>query len=125
MEYSTNNTAAIFERKSEHLEIVGTGYFVDEGKDKRIIMTKDLMPDGTAVRDIYVKVGRLWDNNSDNPDAPKFTGVFETSSGEKRAATWVRETGKGVVLSIKLREKKDAQPYNSSDDATDFIEPPF
>ena len=65
MEYDNTNTGAIFNSNSDQLILVGTGSLNDEGETKRIAMIKDVMPDGTTIRDIYVKVGRLWDNNSD------------------------------------------------------------
>ena len=60
MEYDNTNTGAIFNSNSDQLILVGTGSLNDEGETKRIAMIKDVMPDGTTIRDIYVKVGRLW-----------------------------------------------------------------
>ena len=72
-----------------------TGNLTEDGNNKRIAMIEDVMPDGRTIRDIYVNVGRLWDNNNDNPNAPQFTGLCETSNGEKRIAAWVKETERG------------------------------
>ena len=54
MEYDNTNTGAIFNSKSDQLILVGTGSLNDEGETKRIAMVKDVMPDGTTIRDIYV-----------------------------------------------------------------------
>ena len=119
MEYDNNNTGAIFKKSSDHMELVGTGSLNDEGDDKRIAMIKDVMPDGTTIRDIYVKIGRLWDNSSDKPNAPQFTGLAEISSGEKRVAAWVKQTEKGNILSLKLTDKiQNANHTQSSVDKT-------
>tara|TARA_R100000664_G_scaffold34097_1_gene53968 strand:+ start:2107 stop:2490 length:384 start_codon:yes stop_codon:yes gene_type:complete len=119
MEYDNNNTGAIFKNSSDHMELVGTGSLNDEGDDKRIAMIKDVMPDGTTIRDVYVKIGRLWDNSSDKPNAPQFTGLAEISSGEKRVAAWVKQTEKGNILSLKLTDKiQNANHTQSSVDKT-------
>lgn len=125
MEYDNNNTGAIFSSKSDQLILVGTGSLNDEGETKRIAMIKDVMPDGTTIRDIYVKVGRLWDNSSDTPNAPTFTGVAETSSGEKRVAAWVKQTEKGNILSMKMTEKNAMPGDNGVDKQVEDDEIPF
>ena len=125
MEYDNTNTGAIFNSKSDQLILVGTGSLNDEGETKRIAMVKDVMPDGTTIRDIYVKVGRLWDNNSDTPNAPTVTGVAEISSGEKRVAAWVKQTEKGNILSMKLTDKNAMSPNNDVDNGDNSDEIPF
>tara|TARA_X000001382_G_scaffold66138_2_gene45931 strand:+ start:973 stop:1356 length:384 start_codon:yes stop_codon:yes gene_type:complete len=119
MEYDNKNTGAIFKNSSDQMELVGTGSLNDEHDDKRIAMIKDVMPDGTTIRDIYVKIGRLWDNSSDKDNAPQFTGVAEISSGEKRVAAWVKQTERGNILSLKLTDKiQNANHTQSSVDKT-------
>jgi len=119
MEYDNTNTGAIFKNSSDQMELVGTGSLNDEGDDKRIAMIKDVMPDGTTIRDVYVKIGRLWDNSSDKDNAPQFTGVAEISSGEKRVAAWVKQTERGNILSLKLTDKiQNANHTQSSVDKT-------
>ena len=125
MEYDNTNTGAIFNSNSDQLILVGTGSLNDEGETKRIAMIKDVMPDGTTIRDIYVKVGRLWDNNSDTPNGPTFTGVAEISSGEKRVAAWVKQTEKGNILSMKLTEKNAMSSNNDVDNDDNSDEIPF
>ena len=127
MEYDNNNTGAIFQNKSDVLKLVGTGSLNDEGDDKRIAMLKDVMPDGTTIRDVYVKVGRLWDNNNEKgtPNAPQFTGVCSISSGEKRVAAWVKQTERGTILSMKLTEKNSNGSNNTLDNPDDSSEIPF
>ena len=79
-------------------------------------MTTDTLPFGAKIRDIYLKVGRLWDNESANPDAPTFTGVCQTLTGEKRVAVWFRETENiGIVLSMKLTSKRNSSEDNSAE----------
>jgi len=119
MEYDNKNTGAIFKNSSDQMELVGTGSLNDEHDDKRIAMIKDVMPDGTTIRDIYVKIGRLWDNSSDKDNAPQFTGVAEISSGEKRVAAWVKQTERGNILSLELTDKiQNANHTQSSVDKT-------
>ena len=125
MEYDNTNTGAIFQTSGDQLILVGTGSLNDEGETKRIAMIKDVMPDGTTIRDIYVKVGRLWDNNSETPNAPTFTGVAETSSGEKRVAAWVKQTEKGNILSMKMTDKNALPADNGVDKQVEDDEIPF
>ena len=124
MEYDNNNTGVVFNKKSAQ-ELVGTGTLTEDGKSKRIAMIEDVMPDGRTIRDIYVNVGRLWDNNNDNPNAPQFTGLCGISNGEKRIAAWVKETERGRIISLKLTEKNETKSDTPSDDDSDFTEPPF
>ena len=123
MEYDNNNTGVVFDKKSAQ-NLVGTGNLTEDGNSKRIAMIEDVMPDGRTIRDIYVNVGRLWENTNDNPNAPQFTGLCETSNGEKRLAAWVKETEKGKIVSLKLTEKNENQS-NTADDDSHFTEPPF
>ena len=102
MEYDNNNTGVVFERKNAQ-QLVGTGNLTEDGKSKRIAIIEDVMPDGRTIRDIYVNVGRLWDNNNENPNAPQFTGLCETSNGEKRIAAWVKDTENGKIFLIQLK----------------------
>ena len=102
MEYDNNNTGVVFDKKSAQ-ELVGTGILTEDGKSKRIAMIEDVMPGGRTIRDIYVNVGRLWDNNNENPNAPQFTGLCETSNGEKRIAAWVKDTENGKIFLIQLK----------------------
>ena len=124
MEYDNNNTGVVFDKKNAQ-KLVGTGTLTEDDTSKRIAMIEDVMPDGRTIRDIYVNVGRLWDNNNDNPNAPQFTGLCETSNGEKRIAAWVKDTEKGKIVSLKLTEKNETQSYTPPDDNSDLTEPPF
>ena len=123
MEYD-NNTGVVFDKKSAQ-KLLGTGNLTEDGKSKRICMVEDVMQDGQTIRDIYVNIGRLWENNSDNQNAPQFTGLCKTSNGEKRLAAWVKETEKGKLISLKLTDKNENQSNRSTDDELDFTEPPF
>ena len=128
MEYDNNNTGVVFDKKNAQ-KLVGTGTLTENDTSKRIAMIEDVMPDGRTIRDIYVNVGRLWDNNNDNPNAPQFTGLCTITNGEKRIAAWVKETEKGNIVSLKLTEKNANQSNKSPDDKSDFSEdfsePPF
>ena len=124
MEYDNNNTGVVFDKKSAQ-KLVGTGTLTEDGKSKRICMVEDVMQDGQTIRDIYVNIGRLWENNNDNQNAPQFTGLCKTSNGEKRLAAWVKETEKGKLISLKLTDKNENQSNRSTDDESDFTEPPF
>ena len=104
MEYDNDDTGVVFE-KQHNQDLEGTGQVTENGERQRIAMIKADLPDGSTVRDIFVYVGRLWDNPSGAPNAPQFTGLY----GEKSIAAWANETEKGRRFNIKLTNKIDSQ----------------
>ena len=74
MEYDNTNTGAVFQPNNE--ELSGTGTLNDNGNESRVCVVKSTQKDGSVVRDIYMKVGRMWDNESSNGMAPQFTAIY-------------------------------------------------
>tara|TARA_R100000664_G_scaffold3020_3_gene7124 strand:- start:653 stop:1057 length:405 start_codon:yes stop_codon:yes gene_type:complete len=113
-EYDNTNTAAIFTIEPEKAKLVGAGKWNDNSFDKRIILVKETYPDGNEHRELYAKVGRLYENDSENENAPQFTGPISTDRGQMRIACWVKETARGTVLSMKIEEKKQFPPKDET-----------
>ena len=107
MEYDNTNTGAVFQPKEESL--AGTGTLNDMGTEQRIAIVKSTQKDGSTVRDIYVKVGRMWDNDSQHESAPNFTGSIDLDSNNNRVAAWVKEGSYGIMLSLKLSQKDKSE----------------
>ncbi len=105
-QYDNNNKGVLYMQTKTNLSLIGTGTLNDDGEEKRIAITRDTMPDGQVVRDVYVKVGRMWDNSSDNPSAPQISGVIGVNSGEKRIAAWLKDSKAGQILSLEVTEKR-------------------
>ena len=105
-DYDNTNTAAIFTIDHDKSKLVGAGKWDDEGSNKRIVLVKETYPDGNEHRELYVKVGRLYENNITSENSPKYSGPISTDRGEKRIACWQKETARGTVLSMKIEEKR-------------------
>ena len=127
-DYDNTNTAAIFTIDETKQKFVGSGKWNDNGFDKRIVLIKETYPDGQIQRELYAKVGRLYENQSDKENAPTFTGPISTDRGGMRIACWQRATQNGTVLSMKIEEKKQfstPEPETKSfvDDKDDDVIP--
>ena len=104
MEYDNTNTGAVWQ--APNAKLVGTGTLNDDGKENRICIVKEQQKDGKDVRDIYIKVGRMWDNDNPKENAPARTGQIDLSSGDKRIAAWIKTTDNGSMLSLNISEKQ-------------------
>ena len=124
MKFDNDNTGIIFEKQIKQ-ELVGTGNITENGQTQRVAMIKADLPDGTTVRDVFVYIGRLWDNPSGAPNAPQFTGVYGKESGKKKFAAWANETEKGKWLSLKLTDDNSPGHSSRSSGDTSDIDVPF
>ena len=77
-DYDNTNTAAIFTIDHDKSKLVGAGKWDDEGSNKRIVLVKETYPDGNEHRELYVKVGRLYENNITSENSPKYSGPIST-----------------------------------------------
>ena len=122
MEYDNTNTGAVFQPNGE--ELSGTGTLNDNGNENRIAVVKASSKDGSTVRDIYLKIGRMWENDSQNGMAPQFTGQIDLPSDNSRVAAWVKQGSYGTMLSLKLSPKQE-QEQSSVDNDTESDDIPF
>ncbi len=122
MEYDNTNTGAVFQPNGE--ELSGTGTLNDKGNENRIAVVKASSKDGSTVRDIYLKIGRMWENDSQNGMAPQFTGQIDLPSDNSRVAAWVKQGSYGTMLSLKLSPKLE-QEQSSVDNELESDDIPF
>jgi|TARA_B100000073_G_scaffold231824_1_gene193662 hypothetical protein len=122
MEYDNTNTGAVFQPNGE--ELSGTGTLNDKGNENRIAVVKASSKDGSTVRDIYLKIGRMWENDSQNGMAPQFTGQIDLPSDNSRVAAWVKQGSYGTMLSLKLSPKLE-QEQSSVDNDLESDDIPF
>ena len=122
MEYDNTNTGAVFQPNGE--ELSGTGTLNDKGNENRIAVVKASSKDGSTVRDIYLKIGRMWENDSQNAMAPQFTGQIDLPSDNSRVAAWVKQGSYGTMLSLKLSPKLE-QEQSSVDNDLESDDIPF
>ena len=122
-DYDNTNTAAIFTVDPDKTKLVGVGKWDDEGFNKRIILVKETYPDGNEHRELYAKVGRLYENNVTSENSPKYSGPISTDRGDKRIACWQKETARGTVLSMKIEEKKEyITPKQAAEETVKFTD---
>jgi hypothetical protein len=65
---------------------------------------------------MYENTGRLFKNTYKQPgdNKPDYTGDFTDAAGNKmRLAAWIKNTGQGPWLSIKVSEPQQQQPAQS------------
>tara|TARA_B100001063_G_C16341278_1_gene346895 strand:- start:13 stop:381 length:369 start_codon:yes stop_codon:yes gene_type:complete len=122
MEYDNTNTGAVFQPNNE--ELSGTGTLNDNGNESRICIVKSEQKDKSVVRDIYLKIGRMWDNDNSNGMAPQFTGSIDLPSDNSRVAAWVKQGSYGIMLSLKLSPKQE-QEQSSVDNDIESDDIPF
>lgn len=108
-QYDNTNRGAIFAAlQSEWLS--GTGKVNIDGTEYQVAVVRRTNQDGTETRDLYVKVGRLFPNKSDNEKAPALSGPFDWMGGKKRIAGWNVKTPKGVeLLSVRVSDAEGQQ----------------
>ena len=87
-----------------------------------------------ALRDIYVKVGTLFENEKTTENAPEFSGPIELPNQEKRRlACWksVSKDGETKYLSARIGDKTprvggdDVVTSNNNDEMEAIDEVPF
>lgn len=108
----TDSVSAFAFRDNE--QAILTGPVNDNGNESRVIITKSTLPDGRIIRDVYEKVGTLFENENTDGNKPLFSGPYK----ERRIAFWAKEKdGVGKYLSGKIEDKRvaqDAAPQSSA-----------
>jgi uncharacterized protein (DUF736 family) len=80
-----------------------TGPINDNGDESRVAVVKSSLPDGRTIFDLYQKVGTLFDNESDKPNAPNFTGPWKS----RRVAAWAQKKDDGSkYMSLRISDKQ-------------------
>ena len=91
-------------RADENLLVQGK--LNSEGSEYRVAIVKASLPDGGTARDVYVKVGTMYENDKSlNEKAPDFSGpVTMPSQDKRRIACWktVSKDGNTKFLSARI-----------------------
>jgi uncharacterized protein (DUF736 family) len=110
------------------------GKLNSNGNEYRMVVVKASLPDGGTARDLYVKVGTLFENDkSQNEKSPDFSGPIELPNQEKRRlACWktVSNDGNTKFLSARIGDKtprvgEDTVSISNNDDMEVIDEVPF
>lgn len=100
------NSGALFAVQQEQ-ELLGQGKLNVKGYDRRIAVISGIDSDGNASTDVYMKIGRIWKQDSDKENAPNSTGQIKVGNTKYRIAIWNNKSDKGVEYrSIKLTENE-------------------
>lgn len=103
-QYDDTDRGAAFPPRDNQSMIL-TGPINDNGDESRVAVVKSSLPDGRTIFDLYQKVGTLFDNESDKPNAPHFTGPWKG----RRVAAWKQQKDDGSkYMSMRISDKQAA-----------------
>lgn len=101
-QYDDTDRGAAFPPRDNQSMIL-TGPINDNGDESRVAVVKSSLPDGRTIFDLYQKVGTLFDNESDKPNAPNFTGPWKG----RRVAAWAQKKDDGSkYMSLRISDKQ-------------------
>ena len=133
MDYDNTDRGSFFKpRTDESLLVQGT--LNSNGTDYRIVVVKASLPDGGTARDVYAKIGTMYENDkSQNEKSPDFSGPVQLPNQEKRRiACWktVSNDGNTKFLSARIGDRtprvgEDTVSINNNDDMEAIDEVPF
>ena len=82
-QYDDTNRGAFFAPRDNNV-LVGQGKLNNNGNEEYHVIVKATLPNGKVIREVYKKVGILFENQSQNPKAPHLSGDYE----DRRLAVW-------------------------------------
>ena len=124
---------AFFKPRADESLLV-QGKLNSNGDEHRIVIIKASLPDGGTARDVYAKIGTMYENDkSQNEKSPDFSGPVQLPNQEKRRiACWktVSNDGNTKFLSARIGDRtprvgEDTVSINNNDDMEAIDEVPF
>ena len=108
MDYDNTDRGSFFKPRADESLLV-QGKLNSEGSEYRIAIVKASLPDGNTARDVYVKVGTMYENDKSlNEKAPDFSGpVTMQNQDKRRIACWktISKDGNTKFLSARIGDK--------------------
>lgn len=105
MDYDNTDRGSFFKPRADESLLV-QGKLDSQGTEYRIAVVKASLPDGGTARDVYVKVGTMYENDTSlNQKAPHFSGPVTMPNQEKRRiACWktISKDGNTKFLSARI-----------------------
>ena len=105
MDYDTTDRGSFFKPRADESLLV-QGRLDSNGTEHRIVIVKATLPDGGLSRDVYTKVGTMYENDkSQNEKSPDFSGPVTLPNQERRRiACWktVSKDGQTKFLSARI-----------------------
>ena len=133
MDYDNTDRGSFFKPRADESLLV-QGKLNSNGDEHRIVIIKASLPDGGTARDVYAKIGTMYENDkSQNEKSPDFSGPVQLPNQEKRRiACWktVSNDGNTKFLSARIGDKtprvgEDTVSINNNDDMEALDEVPF
>jgi len=108
MDYDNTDRGSFFKPRADESLLV-QGKLNSNGDEHRIVIIKASLPDGGTARDVYVKIGTMYENDkSQNEKSPDFSGPVQLPNQEKRRiACWrtVSKDGDTKFLSARIGDR--------------------
>jgi len=108
MDYDNTDRGSFFKPRADESLLV-QGKLDSNGTEHRIVIVKASLPDGGTARDVYAKVGTMYENDkSQNEKSPDFSGpVTLPNQDSRRIACWktVSKDGNTKFLSARIGDK--------------------
>jgi len=108
-QYDDTDRGAFFAPRENNV-LVGQGKLNSNGNEEYHVIVKATLPSGKVIREIYKKVGVLFENQSENPKAPHLSGDYE----DRRLAIWFATSQAGNdYMDAKVSDKTSTQGSQS------------
>ena len=108
MDYDNTDRGSFFKPRADESLLV-QGKLNSKGDEHRIVIIKASLPDGGTARDVYVKVGTMYENDKSlNEKSPDFSGPITLPNGDqRRIACWktVSKDGQTKFLSARVGDR--------------------
>ena len=105
MDQDTTDRGSFFKPRADE-SLLEQGRLDSNGTEHRIVIVKATLPDGGVARDVYTKVGTMYENDkSQNEKSPDFSGPVTLPNQERRRiACWktVSKDGQTKFLSARI-----------------------
>lgn len=104
-QYDDTNRGALFPPRDNNV-LVGQGKLNNNGNEEYHVIVKATLPSGKVIREVYKKVGVLFENDNQNPKAPHLSGDYE----DRRLAIWFATSQSGKdYMDAKIGDKTPMQ----------------
>ena len=111
-EYDNTDKGAAF-KPFDGQAMILQGSVNSRGTDSRVVLVKNTTKNGKQIIEVYSKAGVLFNNESENENAPHYTGVIETRPGdERRLAAWKRAKDGNPYMTLAVSDKKEKEDQN-------------
>ena len=108
MDYDNTDRGSFFNPRADESLLV-QGNLNSKGDEHRIVIIKASLPDGGTARDVYAKIGTMYENDKSlNEKSHDFSGPVQLPNQEKRRiACWktVSNDGNTKFLSARIGDR--------------------